>query len=94
MFPHPEDLHRMHQLQHAEMIRNHTLERRARAANRPTHRLREIAVHVRTFVLSRRWWKGIVALFTHHGIQDRSITTELRNAALARPHRHSADSGQ
>ena len=59
MFPHPEDLHRLHQQQHAELIRHHTLVRQARAANPPTHRLREIGLQISTFVLSGRWWKGI-----------------------------------
>jgi hypothetical protein len=82
MFPHPEDLHRAHQLQHAEMIRNHTLERQARAAHRPTHRLREIGLHVSGFVRSSRWWKGVTALFTRHSHQAGTGTTALRDGAL------------
>ena len=82
MFPHPEDLYRAHQQQHAEMIRNHTLERQARAANRPTHRLREIGLHISGFVLSTRWWKGITALFTRHSHPARTVTTGPRNGAL------------
>jgi hypothetical protein len=82
MFPHPEDLHRLHQQQHAELIRNHTLERQARAAHRPRRRLREIGLHISDFVLSRRWWTGITGLFTPHNHRDRSVTPALRNAAL------------
>jgi hypothetical protein len=82
MFPHPEDLYRAHQLQHTEMIRNHTLERQARAANRPTHRLREIGLHHSGFVLARHWWKGITALFTRHSQRAGTVTTALRNGAL------------
>ena len=82
MFPHPEDLHRFHQQQHAELIRHHTLLRQARGANPPTHRLREIGLQISTFVLSGRWWTNITGLFTHHNHPDRSATTPLRNAAL------------
>ena len=82
MFPHPEDLHRLHQQQHAEITRNHTLARRARAAHPPTHRLREISLHISGFVLSRRWWKDITGLFALHSHPDRSATTPLRHAAL------------
>jgi hypothetical protein len=82
MFPHPEDLHRLHQQQHAELIRNHTLERQARAALRPRRRLREIGLNVFHFILSRRWWRGITAPLTHHNHRDRSVTTALRNGAL------------
>jgi hypothetical protein len=69
MFPHPEDLYRLHQQQHAEMIRSHTRERQARAAHQPSHRLREIGLHVSGFVPSRRWWKGITSLFNRHNHQ-------------------------
>jgi len=82
MFPHPEDLYRAHRLQHAEMIRNHTLERQARAAHRPTHRLREISLHVGGFVRSRRWWRGITSLFTGHGHRAGTVTTAPPNGAL------------
>ena len=82
MLPHPQDLHRMHQRQHAELIRNHTLERQARAAHRPRRRLRENGLNVIGFVLSRRWWSGITALFTHHNHRNRTVTTALRNGAL------------
>jgi hypothetical protein len=82
MFPHPEDLHRLHQQQHAELIRHHTLLRQARGANPPTHRLREIGLQISTFVLSGRWWKGITALFTHHNHPDRTFTTAGRKGAL------------
>jgi hypothetical protein len=78
MFPHPEDMHRLHQQQHAELIRHHTLVRQARGANPPTHRLREIGLQISTFVLSGRWWKGITALFTHHNHPDRTFTTAVR----------------
>ena len=82
MFPHPEDLYRAHQQQHAEMIRNHTLERQTSAARRPRHGLHEIGLHVCGFVLSSRWWKGILALFTRHNHRAGTVTTALRNDAL------------
>ena len=82
MFPHPEDLHRLHQLQHAEIARNHALIRQARAAHPPTHRLREISLHISGFVLSRRWWTNITGLFTHHNHPDRTFTTAVRKGAL------------
>ena len=69
MFPHPEDLHRAHQRQHAEMMRNHARERQARQARdgyRRTRRFRETAVSVGRFVASGHWWKVITALFTGH----------------------------
>lgn len=82
MFPHPEDLHRLHKQQHAELIRNHMLERQARAAHRPRRRLHEIGLNVIHFILARRWWRGITAPFTHHNHRDRTVTTALRNGAL------------
>jgi len=82
MFPHPEDLYRAQERQHAELIRNHTLERQARAAHPPTHRLREIGCHVGSFVLSGRWWEAITALFTPYSHPDRTGTTALRNGTL------------
>ena len=69
MFPHPEDLHRAHQRQHAEMMRNCALERQAREARHGhlrTRRPHEIYASVSRFVGSRRWWKVIAALFTRH----------------------------
>ena len=82
MFLHPEDLHRLHHQQHTELIRNHMLERQARAAHRPRRRLREIGLNVIHFILYRRWWRGITAPFTHHNHRDRTVTTALRNGAL------------
>jgi hypothetical protein len=64
------------------LIRNHTLERQVRAAQRQRRRLSEIGLNVIRFVLSRRWWRGITALFTHHNHRDRTVTTALRNGAL------------
>jgi hypothetical protein len=77
MFIHPEDLHRLHQLEHAEMIRNHSQERQARAARRSTRSLREIGRHIGGFVHPRRWWNGIGALFASRGRQDGTGTTAL-----------------
>ena len=79
MFPHPEDLHRLHHQQHAELIRHHTL---VRQAHPPTHRLREIGLHIIGFVVSGRWWKGNTALFSHNNDRVRTVTTTLRNGAL------------
>ena len=84
MFPHPEDLYRSQQLRHAETIRNHTLERQARAAARPPHRLREITLRIGGFVLSRRWWKGIAALFTRR---------RSAGSAPSQPHRATVPPG-
>jgi hypothetical protein len=64
------------------LVRNHTLERQARAAHRPRRRLGEIGLNVIRFVLSRHWWRGITALFTHHNNRDRTVTTALRNGPL------------
>lgn len=59
---HPEDLYRAYQLEHAETVRKHTLERQARAAHRPTRRLREIASHVVSSVRLRRWSRVLSSL--------------------------------
>jgi hypothetical protein len=93
MFPHPEDLRRMHHVEHAEMMKSRTLERRARQAGhrhgrtRPFH---EISVRIRGFVASRRWW----ALFTgrnHRGGTSTvgtpsPVLTQLRSSVDARGH--------
>jgi hypothetical protein len=82
MFPHPEDLYRHVQQQHTELIRNRALERQARAIHPPTHRVREIALHVRGLVFSRRWWNGISALFNRRSHPAGTPTTGLDNGAL------------
>ena len=76
MFPHPEDLHRAHQFQHANLIRTRERERRARAAGRAAHSLREIVLQLSTFLRSRRWWKSITALFAR-------TTSTVRSAGAA-----------
>ena len=79
---HPEDLHRLLQLEHAEMIRNRSLEREARAARRPPRRLREMGGHISGLVHPRRWLKGITSLFTRRGRQDGTGTTAFGKDAL------------
>ena len=82
MFPHPEDLHRAHQLQHAEMIKNHARERQARAAHRPTRRRRGTGLFISVLVMPWHWWKGIVTRFTRRNIQTGTVTTALHNGTL------------
>ena len=75
MFLHPEDLYRLHQQQHPELIRNRALDRQARAAHQPSHRLREIGLHVSGLALSRRWWKAITAHFHRDSNQTGTPTS-------------------